>query len=229
MSGKWWNESWNPTTGCSPISEGCAHCWAKRWADRYGWSSAPMIHEDRLHLPDWQKPRWVAVCLMGDLFHEQIPEDFILKVFWEAHFYKNPVHHSFFFLTKRPERMVELVSRMVWGTSGFPRNLFFGVTTENAKRAEERLDVLTRLRKDARLWISAEPLLEDITEVVRPYLPRLSWVVAGPETGPGARDCPPSQIGAACQEANIPFWWKGEGGESFRAWPTIPGARPLAP
>lgn len=210
MAGKYWNASWNPTSGCSPISVGCAHCWAETWSARWGWSFEPAIHKDKLMLPKWRKPRRVAVCWMGDLFHPLIPVDFIVKVIYEAHFRSSP-DNSFFFLTKRPARMVDIASCFVWGTPGFPRNLFFGVTTENKEQAKERLGILCRLPTRARLWISAEPLLEEITEEVRPYLPRLSWVVAGPETGPGARMCPPSLIGAACQEASVPFWWKDDG------------------
>lgn len=134
---RWWDEPWNPVTGCTPVSEACDHCWAERFSHRiagkFGYpKDKPFnvtLHPDRLEEPlHWKKPRRVAVCLMGDLFHENVPEEFIVEVFGVMAVAAEPYHgpgdgrtligrgpvgypnskhgpHTFMLLTKRPERM----------------------------------------------------------------------------------------------------------------------------
>jgi protein gp37 len=112
---EWTNETWNPVTGCTPVSEGCANCYAKRMAKRLagraGYPKAPhefdvTLHPDRLNQPyHWRKPRKVFVCSMSDLFHEDVPEEYIVKVFATIAINER---HTFQILTKRPKRMYEL-------------------------------------------------------------------------------------------------------------------------
>src|SRR3989337_202946 len=114
----WAQESWNPTTGCSKVSEGCRHCYAETLSLRFGWSKKPwtaqnaaenvVVHPERLEQPlRWRKPRRVFVNSMSDLFHEQVPQDFIASIFVIM---EHCPQHTFQILTKRPERMRELVS-----------------------------------------------------------------------------------------------------------------------
>jgi len=104
---KWWDESWNPVTGCTPISEGCKNCYAKRMTDRnlWGYDFTPRYHPERLNIPrKWKKPRRIFVCSMGDLFHEDITDVIIACIM--TIIMMTP-RHTYMILTKRPERMKE--------------------------------------------------------------------------------------------------------------------------
>jgi len=174
-------KSWNPISGCSPVSEGCANCWAKAMArrQRQEWGTVH-LHEKRLEQPlHWRKPRTVAVAFMGDLFHDQVPDDFIDKVF--AVMALTP-QHTYLLLTKRPERMRAYLSdpsrktatswemdRVLtkwsgWGAGLIPPltwplpNVFLGVSCENQARADERIPLLLDTPA-AHRWLSLEPLL----------------------------------------------------------------------
>lgn len=176
-------KSWNPISGCSPVSEGCANCWAKVMArrQRQDWG-AIYLHPERLEQPlRWRKPKTVAVAFMGDLWHDQVPDEFIDKVF--AVMALTP-QHTYLLLTKRPERMRAYLAALAvdvqnWplpGEKGSERirtatliqsaiwplpNVWLGVSCENQARADERIPLLLDTPA-AHRWISCEPLLSAI-------------------------------------------------------------------
>jgi len=216
---EWADEVWNPVTGCSPVSEGCRHCYARRMATRlkgrFGYPSDDpfkvTFHPDRLNQPlKWKKSRMVFVCSMGDLFHPDVDEEWILAV-WQAmgEFYdaegeilpvKDRPGHTYLVLTKRPERALDVLSRRY--PRGFERrNVWIGVSVEDQEQANKRLPVLMQIPATVR-FVSLEPMLGPVN--LKPYLcgfkkewdagdiytspaPVLDWVIAGCESGPGRR------------------------------------------
>jgi len=178
---EWADESWNPVTGCTKISEGCKNCYAermaKRLAGRFGYSvNEPFRvtwHEDKLQKPfNWRKPRRVFVCSMGDLFHPDVETYWIKRVFWMMMSTSN-THHVFLVLTKRPQRMryilrVELAYD--WDRGNPPSNIWLGVSVENQKRADERIPILLDIPAAVR-FVSCEPLLGTVN--IRQYLPQV--------------------------------------------------------
>ena len=115
----WTDETWNPITGCTPVSEACKFCYAKRMTERFGGDfSKVTLHPGRLEIPlRWRKPRQVFVCSMGDLFHEDVPDEFIDRVFATMAL---AYRHTFQVLTKRPERMRDYMSGSSLGYTGSP-------------------------------------------------------------------------------------------------------------
>lgn len=214
MSGRgieWAEESWNPTTGCTKVSPGCTHCWAQRMAwrlqgmgqQRYANGFRVTTHEDLLEKPlHWVKPRRVFVSFMGDLFHEQVPEEFIARVFDVM---TRAPQHRFHLLTKRPQRLAEMSPRLPW-----PANIWAGATVEDAAhlyRAEQ-----LRRTGAAVKFLSIEPLLGPIDNL---DLTGIDWVILGGESGPGARPLHPDwarSIRDQCLAAGVPFWFKQWGG-----------------
>lgn len=224
---EWCEETWNPVTGCSPVSAGCDNCYARRMATRLrGRYDYPQdnpfkvtLHPDRLNQPlKWRKPRMIFVCSMGDLFHRRVSERFIVDV-W-AVMLRCP-QHVFIILTKRLERMVKLV-----GAS--KQNIWLGVSVEDQKTADERIPELLKLRAAVR-WISVEPMLgpvdmskwlcKDMTGVSVTgekvsFRCGIRWVVCGGETGPGARSMHPDwprKVRDQCVEAGVPYFHKQNG------------------
>ncbi len=172
---EWATETWNPVTGCTPVSEACQNCYAKRMANRlrgrFGYpEDEPFrvtLHPEKLGEPlRWKKPRRVFVCSMGDLFHEDVPDKIIYKIF-EIMANAQWIHgHTFMVLTKRPQRMkyiIDAISRDISNQKGmkfsFPlKNIWLGVTAENQKRADERIPILLQIPAAVR-FISIEPML----------------------------------------------------------------------
>ncbi|MCK4739057.1 MAG: phage Gp37/Gp68 family protein [Deltaproteobacteria bacterium] len=167
---EWTDEVWNPETGCTKVSAGCDNCYAermsKRLAGRFGYpKDKPFkvtLHEDRLDIPfKWKKPRRIFVNSMGDLFHEDVPWNFINKV-W-ASMIVNP-EHTFLILTKRPKRMAQFFSEKhhPWSASdGADKplpNVWLGVSVEDQKTADERIPLLLQTPA-AKRFISIEPML----------------------------------------------------------------------
>ena len=221
---EWATTTWNPVTGCDKVSPGCKNCYAermaKRLAGRFGYPADDpfrvALHPDRLEEPlHWRKPRRVFVCSMGDLFHEDVPGwDFSYDVLSMA---KRCQRHTFLFLTKRPQRMKEVVdSWYLFNHEHMPwPNLWFGVTAEDQKRADERVPILLQIPAAVR-FVSVEPMLGPITlekhDISEPDaeppedgcwedwlrgtagrvwgmtgFQKLDWVICGAETGPGKR------------------------------------------
>ncbi len=211
---------------------------AKRfWGDRK--FSDVQCHEDRLDIPlKWRKPRRIFVSSMGDLFHKDVPFKFVNKIFDTLRFYERfdgarnilgttglkETRHTYMILTKRPERAVYFAARIAWRL--WPKCLQFGVSIENQEQADKRIPELVKIPAAAR-FVSVEPML-DVTNL-RKYLPRYNiagkppfserygykpailWVVAGCESGPGARETKIEwvrDLRDQCKEAGIPFFLK---------------------
>ena len=229
MSGKtkieWADRVWNPTVGCTPVSAGCAHCYAKRMYDRFFQSkpfSEVQLHPIRLVDPQkWKVPARVFVNSMSDLFHEDVRFSYVEMVFVAMS--KSP-RHTFMVLTKRPERMneyfednrrrnIEVVLDNVW----------LGVSVEDQKTADERIPLLLQT-PPAKRFVSVEPMLGAVD--LEPFLKLpplhvdikgkstwsgIDWVICGGESGPGAR---PMRADWArglrdqCVAAGVPFFFK---------------------
>jgi protein gp37 len=232
---EWTEASWNPATGCSKVSPGCAHCYAETFAER--WRGIPghpyeqgfdlKIWRDRLDLPlRWRRPRLIFVNSMSDLFHEEISDEFIADVFdvmGRAHW------HTFQVLTKRHERMVGLAPRLDWHP-----NVWLGVTIEN-RRFVHRADYLRTVDAHVR-FISAEPLLGPLEGL---DLAGIDWLIAGGESGAGHRSVREEwlvDLRDRCQDAGTAYFFKQWGGWrpksggrvlQGRTWDEMPRSRAL--
>ena len=208
---EWTESTWNPVTGCTKISAGCRHCYAERMANRlqamgqanYANGFRVALHESALDLPlRWKKPQTIFVNSMGDLFHEEVPLSFIRDVFAvmeKAHW------HRFQVLTKRSSRLKELTSKIKW-----PDNVWMGVSVENAGCAP-RVDHLREVPAAVR-FLSLEPLISAVPNL---DLTDVHWVIAGGESGPGARPIEADWVRdllQQCRKASVPFFFKQWGG-----------------
>jgi protein gp37 len=208
---EWTEATWNPVTGCSHVSAGCAHCYAERFALRLQAAGMPKYrrgfevttHEAELLTPQsWRKPRMVFLCSMGDLFHADVPVSFIKRVFEVM---KSCPQHQFQVLTKRSKRLKAMAKLLPW-----PENVWMGVTVEDT-RVTGRVADLQQVPAKVR-FLSCEPLLEDI-----PRLPLkgIGWVIVGGESGPGARPMREAwvqSIRRQCDRAKVAFYFKQWGG-----------------
>jgi protein gp37 len=180
---EWTDKTWNPITGCTKISAGCAHCYAENMArrlcamgqEKYKNNFKITLHEGTLNKPLlWQKPHTIFVCSMSDLFHEEVPFQFIDKVI-------NTIvatpQHRYQLLTKRSVRMVEYFT-----TRPVPSNVWLGTTVET-QAVKERIDMLRMIPAPIR-FLSCEPLIEDLGEL---NLTNIDWVIVGGESGKMAR------------------------------------------
>jgi protein gp37 len=218
---EWTNATWNPVTGCTKVSAGCKHCYAERVFPRvYGKErkfTDVVCHEDRLQQPlHWKKPRRIFVNSMSDLFHEDVPNDFLNRLF--SNVMEMAERHTFQILTKRAGRMKEYLSWR-WGEGRIPmRNIWIGVSVEDQKTADERIPLLLQTPAAVR-FISYEPALAPINLAAVPapgcYLDGfpdgLHWVIAGSESGPQARDYDTewfANVARQCEQANVPFFMK---------------------
>lgn len=239
---EWTDATWNPITGCSVVSPGCTNCYAMKLAgtrlqnhpSRAGltkpskagpvWTGEVRLNRQWLHQPSqWTRSRMIFVCAHGDLFAEGVPDEWILDVLTVIA--SNP-QHIFQVLTKRADRMLEMMSRLDllddiysnWsGFSGAPRevwswplhNLWLGVSVEDQKRADERREPLACLSAEGWMtWVSYEPALGPVDWKHWTFL---DWLVSGGESGRGARPSHPDWHRAArdfCAAAGIPFLFK---------------------
>lgn len=209
---EWTEMTWNPTTGCTKISEGCKNCYAEIMSRRlkamgvkkYEAGFKVRIHEDQLALPyEWKNSRMVFVDSMSDLFHEQIPVGFIKKVF--AVMNNNP-QHIFQVLTKRAERLYELHQEFDWTP-----NIWMGVTVENEKYLS-RIDLLRKTNAKVK-FLSCEPLLGRLERL---NLTAIDWVIVGGESGYNPRPMKPEwvlEIREICKKEKVPFFFKQWGGK----------------
>jgi protein gp37 len=229
---EWTEATWNPVTGCSKVSPGCAHCYAETFAER--WRGVPghpyeqgfdlRLWPARLEQPlRWRRPRKIFVNSMSDLFHEAIPESFLRDIFDVM---VRADHHIFQILTKRDERMAELAPTLPW-----PDHMWMGVTIEN-RRFVRRADRLREVPAAVR-FISAEPLLGPLERL---DLEGIDWLIAGGESGPKHRPVRQEwvlDLRDRCGEADVPFFFKQWGGVRSktggrvlegRTWDEMPAA-----
>lgn len=189
---QWTDTTWNPVSGCTKVSPGCAHCYAEGIAERFRGPAYPKgfditLREEKLYEPmRWKKPRRVFVNSMSDLFHEDIPEKFIRDIFTIM---AQCSQHTFQVLTKRPERMYDLMMGWDWhsifATLPMP-NVWLGVSVENA-RFTHRIELLREIPSVVR-FVSLEPLLGCMSQGFS--LRGIDWAIIGGESGPKARPLP---------------------------------------
>ncbi len=230
---EWTESTWNPVTGCTKISAGCANCYAERMANRlqamgqpnYREGFAVQCHESALDLPlRWRKPRTIFVNSMSDLFHESIPADFIHRVFSVM---QAAPQHQFQVLTKRADRLASLAPTLPW-----PKNVWMGVTVEN-QACTWRIDHLRKTNAAVK-FLSIEPLLGPLRKL---NFTGIDWVIVGGESGPGARRMEEEWvlgIKKQCDSFSVPFFFKQWGGVQKkkagrlldgRIWDAMPGLR----
>lgn len=208
---EWTDATWNPVTGCTKISPGCKNCYALRMAkrlyamrqERYLNGFKTTLHDDLVDAPlRWRQSKMIFVNSMSDLFHDDVPLEFIQRVFATM---KKADWHVFQVLTKRSERLLELSKHLEW-----PENVWMGVSVENQKYTY-RIKDLAKTKAKVK-FLSVEPLLGPI-----PRLPLsgIDWVIVGGESGPKAREMKPEwveQIRDRCVERDVPFFFKQWGG-----------------
>ena len=208
---EWTESTWNPVTGCTKISDGCKNCYAEKLAkrlkamgqDNYKNGFKLTLQNNMLERPlSWKKPQTIFVNSMSDLFHKDVPLDYIQKVFdvmgradW----------HQFQVLTKRSERLKEFNEKLNWQP-----HVWMGVSVENEK-VVHRIDDLRET--DAHIkFLSIEPLLGSLPKL---DLNGIDWVIVGGESGPKARLMEENwviEIKDQCKEQNVPFFFKQWGG-----------------
>ena len=208
---EWTESTWNPLTGCTKVSQGCVNCYAERMALRlramgnpnYVNGFAITMHEDALELPlKWKKPQTIFVNSMSDLFHENVPKEFILRVF---NIMQRADWHCFQILTKRSERLLDISPKLPWMS-----HIWMGVSVEDQYHTF-RIDHLRRTGAKVK-FLSLEPLLGSIPNL---NLENIDWVIVGGESGPRSRTIKESwiiDIRDRCRENQVPFFFKQWGG-----------------
>ncbi len=209
---EWTDSTWNPVTGCAKVSPGCTHCYAETFAERFrGVPGHPFkqgfdlkLWPERLSLPlQWKEHRMIFVNSMSDLFHKDVPDDFIGRVFDVM---LRAKQHIFQVLTKRSERMMEW-TQAAFGKTPLPAHIWLGVSVENQKyvwRVEQLQQTPARIR-----FLSVEPLLGPVD--LNGHLKGIHWVIVGGESGPGARPMDPNWARAVrkqCQAHKVAFFFK---------------------
>jgi protein gp37 len=204
---EWTEATWNPTSGCTKVSPGCDRCYAERITNRFP-KTFPngfrlTIREDALEIPlHWRRPRLIFVNSMSDLFHADVPEEYLQRVFDVM---RQTPQHTYQILTKRAERLARVAPRLVWS-----HNVWMGVSVESPA-FRWRIDYLRRVPASIR-FISAEPLLEALPGL---NLRGIHWLIAGGESQTG---CRPAELDwfrdlrDQCRRANVAFFLKQLGG-----------------
>ena len=231
---EWTDATWNPVTGCTKISPGCTYCYADRMAHRLHAMGQPRyqngfkltLQSDLLEQPlSWKSSKLIFVNSMSDLFHRDVPDDYIRRTFEVM---KKADWHVFQILTKRAERVAELAPYLHWSP-----NVWMGVSVE-AQDYVGRIDCLREVPSAVR-FLSVEPLLGPISRLP---LRGLDWVIVGGESGPGARAMNPKwvrDIRDRCVNFNVPFFFKQWGGVrkkrqgrmlDDRTWDEMPSFEP---
>jgi protein gp37 len=225
---EWTDHTWNPIRGCTKISPGCAHCYAETFAERFrGVAGHPYEQGFDLRLIPgklaeplrWPGRRMVFVNSMSDLFHRDVPDGYVeavCRVMEQAHW------HTFQVLTKRSERMRDLLQGRLSFAARLP-HIWWGVSVEDQAHGLPRIDHLRSAPAGLRM-LSVEPLLEDLGRL---DLTGIGWVIAGGESGPGARPMAPAWVASLrdqCSAAGVPFFFKQWGGtRKGRAGRTLDG------
>jgi protein gp37 len=208
---EWTEATWNPITGCTKVSLGCKNCYAERMAHRlqamgnpnYANGFSLTVHEHSLEIPlRWKKPRMIFVNSMSDLFHQEVPLEFIQRVFEVM---RQASWHTYQILTKRSGRLCELNDFIDW-----PVHVWMGVSVENS---DYRFRIGQLRQTGAKVkFLSLEPLLGPLPGI---NLEGIDWVIVGGESGPHARPMKKDwviDIKQQCQSADVPFFFKQWGG-----------------
>lgn len=208
---EWTESTWNPLTGCKKISPGCKHCYAERMAKRLRAMGQPnyrngfdlALHDRAVDVPlNWRKPRTIFVNSMSDLFQEEVPFEFVQRVFSVM---ARADWHRFQVLTKRSSHLLDVSDRLKW-----PTNVWMGVSVENGDYTN-RIDHLRQTGAYIK-FLSLEPLLGPLPRL---DLRGIDWVILGGESGPGARPMKESwvlDVRDQCQRTGVPFFFKQWGG-----------------
>ena len=208
---EWTELTWNPTTGCDKVSQGCKFCYAEVMArrlkamglEKYRNGFELTLHEDALKIPyTWKQPKIVFVNSMSDLFHKDIPLEFIRRVFKVMN--DNP-QHVFQVLTKRADVLLKYHKALNW-----THNIWMGVSVENEKSLN-RVNLLRRTKAKVK-FLSCEPLIGPLTNL---NFKKIDWVIVGGESGRRPRPMKPEwvfEIHNKCIEENVPFFFKQWGG-----------------
>jgi protein gp37 len=237
---EWTDSTWNPVTGCSKVSPGCAHCYAERLSLRFGHSALPwtpanaaenvVLHPERLGIPlSWRQPRMIFVNSMSDLWHPLVPDEFICEVFAVM---ERAGHHTYQILTKRPDLMRAWFggAGARWAQTPLP-NVWLGTSIENNRwvgRADEVRNTPAAIR-----FISAEPLLGPLPALDLTYI---DWLIVGGESGSNHRPIDEAwvrELRAMADRAGTAFFFKQWGGRTpksggreldGRTWDAYPSA-----
>jgi len=213
---EWTDATWNPVRGCTKISDGCKHCYAETFAERFrGVKGHPyqqgfdlrLVPEKLAEPLRWRAPKMIFVNSMSDLFHEDVPEDYIVAV---AGVMAAANWHTYQVLTKRSERMRMLLKTSLRFAAN-QRHIWWGVSAENRKYGLPRIEDLQNTDASMR-FLSIEPLLEDLGKF---DLRGIDWVIVGGESGPGARPMKKEWVVSVrdqCRRESVPFFFKQWGG-----------------
>ena len=239
---EWTDATWNPVRGCTKVSPGCLHCYAETFSERFrgvkghayerGFDirTAPEMLDRPLR---WTRPRRIFVNSMSDLFHPEVPTEYIGRV---GDVMRRTPRHTYQVLTKRDARMKTLLNGPLWWM-GELHNVWLGVSAEDRKHGLPRLEALRGTRAAVR-FASVEPLLEDLGEI---NLTGIDWVIAGGESGAGARPMEETwveNVRRQCARQNVPFFFKQWGGVhkksagrtlNGRTWDAFPAAAGAGP
>jgi protein gp37 len=213
---EWTDATWNPVRGCTKISDGCKHCYAETFAERFrGVKGHPyeqgfdlrLVHEKLAEPLRWRNPKMIFVNSMSDLFHENVPEEYVVavaKVMVAANW------HTYQVLTKRSDRLRKLLNASL-RFAAKQEHIWWGVSVENRKYGLPRIEDLQN--SDAMMrFLSVEPLLEDLGKF---DLRGINWVIVGGESGPGARPMKREWVVSVrdqCKREGVPFFFKQWGG-----------------
>jgi len=213
---EWTDATWNPVRGCTKISPGCKHCYAETFAERFrGVKGHPyeqgfdlrLVHEKLTEPFSWRQPKLVFVNSMSDLFQTGVPDDYIKAV---SNVMISANWHTYQVLTKRSERMLELLSDEIHRAAK-QEHIWWGVSVEDREYGLPRIEHLRQAPARVR-FLSIEPLLEDLGSL---DLTGISWIIVGGESGPGARPMKKEwviSIRDQCKEQRVPFFFKQWGG-----------------
>jgi len=218
---EWTDATWNPVRGCTKISPGCKHCYAQTFAER--WRGIPnhpyergfdlrTVPEKLFEPLRWKKPRKIFVNSMSDLFHPEVPDEYIIQV---VRVMMEGDWHQYQVLTKRSERMRDLLNSKLSFAAESP-HIWWGVSVEDRKHGVPRIGHLSSTSAAVK-FLSVEPLLEDLNEV---DLTGIDWLIAGGESGPGARPMEEmwvQKLLAQCREQKVRFFFKQWGGVQKKA------------
>ncbi len=209
---EWTDATWNPVRGCTKISPGCKHCYAETFAERFrGVKGHPYEQGFDLRLVPhklaeplrWRSPKMIFVNSMSDLFHDEVPDDYIIRV---ARVMAMARWHTYQVLTKRSERLRKLLNTQL-RFAAEQRHIWWGVSVEDKKYGLPRIEDLRKAQAKVR-FLSVEPLLEDLGQV---RLEGVDWVIAGGESGAGARPMKKEWVLSLrdqCRRRNVPFFFK---------------------